>query len=228
MLVVDDEVDLHELVTFNLEQAGFTPSTAVTAAQARAQIAEGNWAALVLDWMLPDESGVDLCRALRAEPATLDLPILMLTARGDEDDRLTGFAAGADDYVVKPFSVRELVFRVQALVRRSTEARAARGARAGARHEWRGLTLDAGRHLVTLDGAPLELRPLEFKLLVTLLTAPERTFSRSDLLAEVWGVAPSINTRTVDTHVRRLRERLGAYGDLVETVHGFGYRLRAP
>jgi len=153
---------------------------------------------------------------------------LMLTARGEEFDRLVGFEAGADDYVVKPFSVREVVMRVRALARRVSELRQARQSpHAGRVLRWRGLTLDSGRQQVFADGAELTLRPLEYKLIALLLENPGRTFDRSDLLSEVWGIQGEVQTRTVDTHIRRLRERLGAHGDAVETVYGTGYRLKA-
>ena len=166
---------------------------------------------------------------MRLDPSLADVPIMMLTARGDEYDRVLGFEVGADDYVVKPFSVRELVMRVKGLARRANERRLARGARdEGKRLSWRGLEIDPTRHRVTMDGAELALRPLEYKLLAIFVEHPGRVFSRTDLLQEVWGISPETNTRTVDTHIRRLRERLGSYSEAIETVHGFGYRLRDP
>ena len=177
--------------------------------------------------MLPDQSGTEVCRKLRADPELADAAVLMLTARGDEYDRVLGFEVGADDYVVKPFSVRELIMRVKGLAVRARERRLARGATdEGQRLRWRGLEIDPVRHRVTVDGAELGLRPLEYKLLATFIEHPGRVFSRTDLLQEVWGISPDTNTRTVDTHIRRLRERLGAYSEAIETVHGFGYRLR--
>jgi two-component system phosphate regulon response regulator PhoB len=156
-----------------------------------------------------------------------DIGVLMLTARGDEYDRVLGFEVGADDYVVKPFSVRELVLRVKALARRTSERRAARAAAdEGRRLSWRGLSIDPLRHRVYADGAEVALRPLEYKLLAIFLERPGAVLPRAQLLEEVWGIRGDVNTRTVDTHVRRLRERLGPYGDAIETVYGFGYRLR--
>ena len=184
---------------------------------------------VVLDLMLPDVSGTEVCRRLRADPELADAAILMLTARGDEYDRVLGFEVGADDYVVKPFSVRELVMRVKGLAVRARERRLARGAiDEGKRLRWRGLEIDPARHRVTVDGGELTLRPLEYKLLAIFIEHPGKVYSRTDLLSEVWGISPETNTRTVDTHVRRLRERLGAYSEAIETVHGFGYRLRDP
>lgn len=227
VVVVDDEEDIRQLVSFNLEQAGFQVEAVDTAAAALAAATRSRPAVVVLDLMLPDRSGVEVCRSLRADPALADAAILMLTARGDESDRVLGFESGADDYVVKPFSVRELVMRVRGLAVRARERRLARGAMdEGKRLRWRGLEIDPVRHRVTIDRMELALRPLEYKLLSVFVEHPGRMFSRTDLLQEVWGISPETNTRTVDTHIRRLRERLGGYSEAIETVHGFGYRLR--
>jgi two-component system phosphate regulon response regulator PhoB len=227
ILLVDDEPDLRQLLLFNLRDAGFEPEAVATGAEGLATAKRLHPAVVLLDLMLPDMSGTEVCRQLRADPQLGDVAILMLTARGDEYDRVLGFEVGADDYVVKPFSVREVVMRVRALARRVTERRLARGSEStGARLRWRGLEVDPVRHHVWIDGAELVLRPLEYRLIALLLEHPGKVFSRAELLQEVWGISADVNTRTVDTHVRRLRERLGAYGDAVETVHGFGYRLR--
>lgn len=227
VLVVDDEEDIRQLVSFNLDEAGFRVESVETGNDALVSAAKLRPSVYVLDLMLPDISGTEVCRRLRADPNLSDAAILMLTARGDEYDRVLGFEVGADDYVVKPFSVRELVMRVKALASRAKERRLARGASdEGKRLRWRGLEIDPIRHRVTIDGAELGLRPLEYKLLATFIEQPGKVFSRTDLLAEVWGISPDTNTRTVDTHIRRLRERLGAYSEAIETVHGFGYRLR--
>jgi two-component system phosphate regulon response regulator PhoB len=229
ILLVDDEPDLRQLVTFNLRDAGFEVD-AVGSGQAGIALAgKIRPAVVILDLMLPDLSGTEVCRTLRADPVLGDVGVLMLTARGDEYDRVLGFEVGADDYVVKPFSVRELVLRVRALVRRTAERRAARATTGGDRKlRWRGLEVDPVRHRVFIDGAEMQLRPLEFKLIHLFLEHPGRVFTRGQLLEEVWGITGDVSSRTVDTHVRRLRERLGAYGDVVETVHGFGYRLKEP
>src|SRR5580693_5100315 len=227
ILLVDDEPDLRQLVTFNLREAGFEVD-AVGSGQAGLALASRlRPAVVVLDLMLPDVSGMEVCRALRADPLLAEVAVLMLTARGDEYDRVMGFEVGADDYVVKPFSVRELVMRVKALARRTAERRAARATTGGDRKlRWKGLELDPVRHRVFIDDEELQLRPLEFKLIHLLLEHPGRVFTRGQLLQEVWGISGEASSRTVDTHVRRLRERLGAYGEAVETVHGFGYRLK--
>jgi two-component system phosphate regulon response regulator PhoB len=230
ILIVDDEPDLRQLVTFNLREAGFDVDAVGSGQAGLALAAKTRPAVIVLDLMLPDLPGTEVCRRLRADAVLADTAVLMLTARGDEADRLLGFEVGADDYVVKPFSVRELVMRVRALSRRTAERRAARATIAGKgaekRLRWKGLALDPVRHRVTLDEVELSLRPLEFKLIQILLENPGRVLSRAQLLEEVWGISGDATSRTVDTHVRRLRERLGVYGEAVETVHGFGYRLK--
>jgi two-component system phosphate regulon response regulator PhoB len=174
---------------------------------------------VILDLMLPDMPGVEVCRRLRAQPALSEVPVMMLTARGDEYDRLVGFEAGADDYVVKPFSIREVLMRVRALLRRSVDGAAPRRAR------WKGLELDPDALRILADGEALVLRRLEYKLAAIFLQHPARVFSRDELLAKVWEGA-DVGARTVDTHVRRLREKLGKYSEAIETVPGFGYRLR--
>lgn len=227
VLVVDDDEDIRRLVSFNLDEVGFHVEAVEDGTSALSAAMRFKPAVVVLDLMLPDRSGTEVCRQLRADPELGDAAILMLTARGDEYDRVLGFEVGADDYVVKPFSVRELVMRVKGLAVRARERRLARGASdEGKRLRWRGLEMDPIRHRVTIDGGELGLRPLEFKLLAIFIEHPGRVFSRTDLLQEVWGISPETNTRTVDTHIRRLRERLAAYSEAIETVHGFGYRLR--
>jgi two-component system phosphate regulon response regulator PhoB len=229
VLVVDDEEDIRRLLTFNLSDAGFKVESVENGTDALGAASRLHPSVVVLDLMLPDLSGMEVCRRLRADDSVADAAILMLTARGDEYDRVLGFEVGADDYVVKPFSVRELVMRVKGLARRAAERRLARGARdEGQRLAWRGLEIDPTRHRVVIDGEELTLRPLEYKLLAIFVEHPGRVFSRTDLLQEVWGILPETNTRTVDTHIRRLRERLAAYSEAIETVHGFGYRLRDP
>jgi two-component system phosphate regulon response regulator PhoB len=227
ILLVDDEPDLSRLVAFNLGEAGFEVVTAGTADEGLKAAQRDKPIVAILDVMLPDYSGIELLTRIRADEALADVGVLMLTARGDEQDRVAGFEQGADDYVVKPFSVKELVLRVRALARRSRERQAARSAHeAGAKLKWRGLEVDVGFHRVYVNGEEISLRPLEFKLIAVLLENPTRVFSRANLLEEVWGTSGEINTRTVDTHVRRLRDKLGACAEAVETVHGFGYRLR--
>jgi two-component system, OmpR family, phosphate regulon response regulator PhoB len=227
ILLVDDEPDLQGLVVFNLREAGFVIEAIGTATEAIATAERLKPAVVILDLMLPDLPGTEVCRRLRAHPDLGDVAILMLTARGDEYDRVLGFEVGADDYVVKPFSVRELVLRVKGLAKRAHERRLARSSRdAGQRLTWKGLEVDGVRHRAYADGVELSLRPLEFKLIEAFLGNASKVYSRAQLLEDVWGVTTDINTRTVDTHIKRLREALGSYGEAIETVHGYGYRLR--
>lgn len=227
VLLVDDEPDLRRLVAFHLADAGFRTYEADTGEAALALADKHRPHIALLDLMLPDISGTEVCRKLRENKGTSEMGILMLTARGDEYDRVLGFEVGADDYVVKPFSVRELVLRVRALARRTRERMLAREKPDAETPPlcFRDLRIDAVRHRVYLREAEVSLRPLEYKLLVTLVEAPGRVFSRTELLEEVWGITADVQTRTVDTHVRRLREKIQPYGDAIETVHGFGYRL---
>jgi two-component system phosphate regulon response regulator PhoB len=223
VLVVDDEEDLRNLVAFNVKSAGFLVDSTSTGQGALAAVRAAKPAVVVLDLMLPDMLGTAVCAAIRHDPTLPDVGILMLTARGGDYDRIQGLEAGADDYVVKPFNVRELVLRVRALAKRARTARLAKASRPKV-YTWRALEVDVPRHRVAIDGAPLTLRPLEFKLLATLLSAPGTIFSRAELLQSVWGIEEESDSRTVDTHVRRLRERLADYGTALETVHRFGYR----
>ncbi len=229
VLIVDDESDVARLLSFNLADAGFEAEVAKSGEGALAMAADFRPHVVVLDLMLPDLSGYEVCRRLREDPELAEVAVLMLTARGDEADRIVGLESGADDYVVKPFSVREVVLRVQALAKRTAD-------RAGVGDNTpspdappqllraRELEVDLRTHEVRYAGEQLSLRPLEFKLLVTLLGEPGRVFSRAELLAEVWGIRDASSTRTVDVHIKRLRSNLGRAADLIETVHGFGYR----
>lgn len=229
VLIVDDEDAFLDLLSFNLTDAGMRTEVARTGTDGMKMALSIRPAVVILDLMLPDMSGTNVCKSLRTNPDTSDVGILMLTARGDEYDRIVGFEVGADDYVVKPFSVREVVLRVKALARRTFERRAARQAMDGGRrlrHE--GLEVDPERHRVFIESEEVSLRPLEFRLLSLFMEHPGRVFSRPELLEDVWGMPGDLSTRTVDTHVRRLRSRLGPYEDAIETVPGFGYRLRVP
>jgi two-component system phosphate regulon response regulator PhoB len=231
VLIVDDEADVGRLLSFNLTEAGFETETARTGEGGITMAREFRPQVVVLDLMLPDLSGFEVCRRLRADASLGDFGVLMLTARGDEYDRIVGLEVGADDYVVKPFSVREVVLRVQALAKRLGDRPESappepppEPAPGGQLLRVRDLEVDLRSHEVRLDGELLSLRPLEYKLLITLLAEPGRVFSRADLLREVWGITDASSTRTVDVHVKRLRTNLGAAADVIETVHGFGYR----
>ena len=228
VLVIDDEADLRELLTFKLREAGFAVSAVATATAGLAAAQAEHPAVVVLDLMLPDLPGTEVCKRLRADPTARDVAILMLTAKGEEMDRVLGLELGADDYVTKPFSVRELVARVRALARRVSDRREAPPVTEDRLLRWKNLTADPAAHRVHLDDREIILTPLEFKLLVLLLSHPERAFTRDSLLDEVWNISAEVTTRTVNTHVKRLREKLGSYGELIETVRGVGYRLRPP
>jgi two-component system, OmpR family, phosphate regulon response regulator PhoB len=219
VLIVDDEADLASLLEFNLKQAGFRTSIALTGAQALSLARIHKPDICLLDVMLPDLSGAEVCRQLRQDVVTASIAIVMLTARTAEVDRVDGFEAGADDYVVKPFSPRELVLRLRALVRRlkknSEEERIVIGA----------LSLDSQTHRVSVDGETLPLTALEFRLLHQLMRNAGRVQSREQLLAAAWGITSQQETRTVDTHVMRLRDKLGTARHLLQTVRGVGYRF---
>ncbi|MCZ7561512.1 MAG: phosphate regulon transcriptional regulator PhoB [Burkholderiaceae bacterium] len=221
ILIVEDEPAIRELVAVNLRHAGYTVIEAETAEAARAWIDAGLPDLVLLDWMLPGQSGVDLARQLRAQPRTAKLPIVMLTARAQEGDRLQGFDVGADDYVTKPFSPRELLARIRALLRRTApQAEADPIEIAGLRLEPETLRVYAGEQV-------LELSPTEFRLLHFFMKNPDRVLSRARLLDNVWGDHVYIEERTVDVHIRRLRLALapGGHDRLIETVRGGGYRF---
>lgn len=223
ILAVDDEPDLLELVEYNLREAGYTVTTAKDGAGALAEVRRQRPDLIVLDLMLPDISGTEVCKRLRRDPGTESIPIVMLTARGQEIDRVVGFELGADDYIVKPFSPRELVLRIGAVLRR---AQAPQTADPAQRIVLGKLSIDVARHRVAVEDEDVPLTALEFKLLLDLASRRGRVQSRDSLLDRVWGYSPGIETRTVDTHVKRLREKLGAASDYIETVRGVGYRIR--
>jgi two-component system phosphate regulon response regulator PhoB len=223
VLIVDDERDLAELIGFNLRQSGFDTRIALTGEDALRMARERKPELVLLDVMLPDMSGLEVCRQLKASPATRDVPIVMLTARGEEMDRVAGFEIGADDYVVKPFSVRELVLRLKAILRRGpTTESSAPPLRVGL------LRIEPTTHRCFIEDEELQLTLLEFRLLKHLMTRPGRVQTRDQLLEEVWGITSPLETRTIDTHVMRLREKLGPARAYVETVRGVGYRMVEP
>lgn len=225
ILVVEDEADLAELVGFNLRDAGHQVTTASNGANALAELRRMKPDLVVLDVMLPDVSGLEVCRRIRRDESTARIPVLMLTAKGTEVDRVVGFEVGADDYVVKPFSPRELTLRVDAILRRASAA-ATGGAPERQAIDVGTLSIDVPAHRVTVGGDEIPLTALEFRLLLDLATRMGRVQSRDALLERVWGYAPGIETRTVDTHVKRLREKLGEGAEYIETVRGVGYRIR--
>ena len=223
VLVVEDEPQIQELVAVNLEHFGHRVRRAATAEEAEAAIRAALPDVVVLDWMLPGESGIAFARRLRADARTRDLPILMLTARAMEQDKISGLEAGADDYLTKPFSPKELAARIKAVLRRRAPQLS------GDVVEVEGLRLDPATHRVTAGGERVALSPAEFKLLHCLLTHPGRVYSRAQLLDHVWGDHVYIEERTVDVHIRRLRKALQPTGHhkLIDTVRGAGYGLRA-
>lgn len=221
ILIIEDEKDIADLVEYHLKQSGFQvikafdgPSGLERAKKARPKL-------IILDLMLPEMDGRDVCRALKSNPLTHAIPIVMLTAKAEEVDRIVGFELGADDYVTKPFSPRELVLRIQAILRRrETPGDSKKLIEVGE------LTIDLDRHSVTIEGKSVRLTSTEFKLLYELASTRGRVKTREYLLDKVWGYTYEGYARTVDTHVRRLREKLGPMGDWIETIRGVGYRFR--
>ena len=223
MLIVEDEPDLVRVLEFSLQQAGFGTASASSGEDALAKVRLRVPDLVLLDLMLPDLPGTEVCRQLRQSPRTHHVPVIMLTARGDEVDRVVGFELGADDFVTKPFSVRELLLRIKAILRRNA---------AGDKEERRDrvgvIRIDSEEHRAFVEEEEITLTALEFKLLTTFVSRLGRVQTREQLLREVWGMSGDLQTRTVDTHVKRLREKLGAGRDLLETVRGIGYRLIDP
>lgn len=224
IVVIEDEADLLDILRYNLEREGYAVRTASTGRKGIAEIARDPKPDLVLlDLMLPDIPGTEICRRLRSSKRDSDIPVLMLTARGEEIDRVVGFEVGADDYMVKPFSLRELMLRIKAIIRRSVPP----GKAAEARLDFGRLGIDLPGHRVWVDDDEIPLTALEFRLLVTLLQRKGRVQTRDNLLADVWDIHADVTTRTVDTHVKRLREKIGVAGTYIETVRGVGYRFRS-
>lgn len=218
MLVIEDEVDLLEVLQYNLVQSGHRPFAALTGELGLKLAHEVHPEVVLLDLMLPDVSGTQVAKALRRDPDTHQVPIIMVSARAEEVDRVVGFELGADDYVVKPFSVRELMLRIDAVLRRGRPPEQ-RVLDAGE------LRIDREAHRVTVNGEEVSLTALEFKLLVTLTERRDRVQARGTLLTDVWAVDAEVASRTVDTHVKRLRDKLGPAGRFIETVRGVGYRF---
>jgi two-component system phosphate regulon response regulator PhoB len=221
ILIVEDEPAIAELIAVNLRHGGFDPVVAEDSVSAQRELDAVLPDAILLDWMLPGQSGIALARHWRKQARTKSIPILMLTARGDEPDKVAGLDAGADDYITKPFSTQELLARIRAVLRRRAPESVNDSVTVGA------LILDAATHRISYQGQELKLGPTEFKLLHYLMKHAERVHSRSALLDKVWGDHVFIEERTVDVHVKRLREALGVAGTMVETVRGSGYRLTA-
>jgi two-component system, OmpR family, phosphate regulon response regulator PhoB len=221
ILIVEDEPAIAELLTINLKHNGFAPVWAGDGVAAQRELDAVLPDVILLDWMLPGQSGVSLARKWRADQRTKDIPIILLTAKSDEPDKIAGLDSGADDYITKPFSIKELLARVRAVLRRRTPETSAQTLSVGE------LMLDGATHRVTYQGLVLKLGPTEFKLLQHLMAYPERVHNRGQLLDKVWGDHVYIEERTVDVHVKRLREALGQGGIHIETVRGTGYRITA-
>ena len=221
VLIVEDEPAIAELIAVNLQHGGFVSVVAQDSVTAQRELDAVLPDVILLDWMLPGQSGLSLARHWRKQERTKSVPIIMLTARGDEPDKVAGLDAGADDYITKPFSTQELLARIRAVLRRRAPEISGDIVTVGS------LTLDAATHRILFQDQELKLGPTEFKLLHFMMKHPERVHSRSSLLDKVWGNHVFIEERTVDVHVKRLREALGAAGSMVETVRGAGYRLTA-
>jgi two-component system phosphate regulon response regulator PhoB len=225
ILVVEDERDLLCTLEYNLGREGYLTRVAASGEEAMTAIAADPPPDLILlDVLLPDRLGTEICRRLRASPRTRSVPVIMLTARGEEIDRVVGFEVGADDYIVKPFSVRELILRIRAILRRADT----RVAEEGSQNLVAGpLKVEPASHRTWVGAREVQLCALEFKLLSTLLRRRGRVQTRRTLLSDVWGMSAEIHTRTIDVHVKRLREKLGPAGVYIETLRGVGYRFRA-
>jgi two-component system phosphate regulon response regulator PhoB len=221
ILIVEDEDAIRGMLMMVLEQAGFKSIAAVDAAEAQKVLDENAPDLILLDWVLPGISGVEWARRLKKEPIYRDLPIILLTARGEEEDTVRGLESGADDYMTKPFSTKELVARIRAVLRRTGKIQGQAQISLG------DLVLDTDQHRLTISDKQLEVSPTEFRLMQFFMTHPDKVYSRTQLLDQVWGRSVYIEERTVDVHIRRLRKILGEYGkeDLVQTVRGFGYRF---
>ncbi len=221
VLIVDDEAAIRQMLSFALAGDGYVCNEAANVLEAQASVGDARPDLILLDWMLPGISGVDFARRLKRDPKSAQIPIIMLTAKGDEADKIKGLDSGADDYITKPFSTRELLARVRAVLRRTPGEEAADVLLAGP------LRIDLLTHRVAVRDRPLEVSPTEFRLLQFFVTHPERVYSRSQLLDEVWGNETYIEERTVDVHIRRLRKLLEPFdcADLIQTVRSVGYRF---
>jgi two-component system, OmpR family, phosphate regulon response regulator PhoB len=221
ILIVEDEAAIRGMLTIVLEQAGFMPIAAAEVDSAQKILADSFPDLILLDWMLPGISGVEWARRLKKDPSFREIPIILLTARGEEEDKVRGLEIGADDYLTKPFSPKELVARIRAVLRRTGKLHGISQITMGE------LTLDTEQHRLSIGEKQLDVSPTEFRLMQFFMTHPDKVFSRTQLLDQVWGRSVYIEERTVDVHIRRLRKILGDYGkeDMVQTVRGFGYRF---
>ncbi len=221
LLVVEDDQNLANLLEYNLNRAGYKCFISGSAEDALTELSRKSFDLVLLDIMLPGMDGFELCRKIRQHQLYKDIPIIMVTAKGEEIDRILGFELGIDDYVIKPFSPRELSLRIRAILKRERR----QGGKVNEVLKTGGLEVDLTRHIVTLDGKELVLTLMEFKLLVALLKRKGEAQSREALLSDVWDIDKSISTRTIDTHITRIREKLGETGSIIKTVRGLGYKL---
>ena len=228
VLVVDDEKDLVDVLDYNLRQAGFRVRIALDGKTALDSLRRDRPQLVLLDLMLPELSGIEVLKTLRGDPSTRAIPVILLTARTEEVDRLLGFELGADDYVTKPFSMRELILRVKAVLRRGASPAGTEGLEDSGTFKAGPIEVELAEHRVRVEGQPVDLTITEFRLLSDLVRARGRVRSRDTLLSEVWGYDSEVMSRTVDTHVRRLREKLGPAASWLETVRGVGYRILNP
>ncbi len=224
ILVVEDDKHISKLIGYNLEKSGFDCRVASSGEEALNFIKSYPVDLVVLDIMLPGMDGFEVCRHLKAHDKLKSVPVIMLTAKGEEVDRIVGLELGADDYIVKPFSPRELLLRIKAILRRKTAPQEATEEKKALRHK--NLCVDTERHKATVGSKEIELTPLEFRLLVTLMERRGRVQTRDRLLEDVWGMSSEADTRTIDTHIKRLREKIGPVGRSIETVRGLGYRFK--
>ncbi len=221
ILIVDDEVAIREMIGIALDLAGYDCIEAEDALQAHHKIVDERPNLILLDWMLPGMTGIELCRRIKRDESLNEIPIIMLTARGEEDNKIQGLDAGADDYITKPFSTRELVSRIKAVLRRSSALSGEKAIDA------EGLKLDPVSHRVTADGKPVEMGPTEYRLLAFFMSHQERAYTRAQMLDQVWGGNVYVEDRTIDVHIRRLRKALEPFGfdRFIQTVRGTGYRF---
>ena len=225
ILIIEDEPDIRRNLEYNLSREGFSISTAASISEANTLLASTDYNLILLDLMLPDGSGLDLCKSIKSTSDTESIPIIILTAKDDEVDKVVGFELGADDYVTKPFSVRELILRVKAVLKRGSKKKEI----VEVVRQFGDLKIDVDSHEVHVDDTKINLTALEFRLLRQLVDTRGRVQSRDQLLSDVWGYSAEVTTRTVDTHVKRLREKLGPMGKYVHTIRGVGYKFaRSP
>ena len=221
ILIIEDEPDIRKTLEYNISREGYHVVSASSLLEAKSQIESDSFSLILLDLMLPDGSGLDLCRDIKSDKEKSSIPIIILTAKDDEVDKVVGFELGADDYVTKPFSVRELILRMKAVLKRGEK----KSDNVEVQRQFGQLSIDTESHEVFVDNNEITLTALEFKLLCQLVDRRGRVQSRDQLLSDVWGYSAEVTTRTVDTHIKRLREKLGSMGKYVQTIRGVGYKF---